>query len=351
MTFLDDVPQDWTRPELHELRDLLVQAYPRRSAAEELADLAGIVPGMFPEAGDMRSTWTTLIRVMGNQGKLRPLVERASADPMVAAFRPRLAEMLSADPAVQPPQGLPEAAGWWRGDDDVPVVARRLLEERLMERRSRLIGIELATAVAAAARSVARLSLRFGVERGHGTGFLIGPDLLLTNHHNTVHPEHGHITALVAEFDFDQAVHDEEPLVRVARTDGIVGDPADDWAVLQLTAATDRPPLRLGSPFPVGIDDLVVVIQHPQGAFKQFSLEPLAVRFVDDARIQYVADTQQGSSGSPVFNERMHVIGLHQGEAEVQVAGTDRTVWHNQGIHIGRVMSGLRQRGIEFVQQ
>jgi S1-C subfamily serine protease len=351
MTFLDEVPQDWTRPELPQLRDLFVQAYRRRTAAEDLADSAGLVPGMFPERENLRSTWTALIQVMGAQAGLRTLVERAAADPVAAAFRPRFEEMLEAGPALQPPPGLPAQETWWKGDDVVPAVAARLREERLMERRSRLLGIELAASMVSAAGSVAKLSLRFGTERGHGTGFLIGHDLLLTNHHNTVHAVYGPVTSLVAEFDFDQGVHIEKPLVRAAHVEDAVGDPVDDWAVVRLVTPVDRPPLPLGSPFPVAIDDWVVIIQHPQGAFKQFALEPLAVRHVDSARIQYVADTQQGSSGSPVFNERMHVIALHQGEAEVTVPGTKETSWRNQGINIGRIMSSLRRRGIPFLEE
>ncbi len=348
MSFLDDVPQDWSRPELPALRDLFVQAYRRPTVAEDLADASGLVPGTFPYHENMRLTWTALIKVMGGQGRLRALVQNAAADPGVASYQPRFEEMLHDHPAVPPP--LLRASGeWWKGDDQSPAVAARLQLERLMERRSRLIDIELAEEVVVAARSVAKLSLRFGSESGYGTGFLIGRDQLLTNHHNVVHETYGPATSVDAEFDYDRGVH-SSPLVRRARTDHIVSDEADDWAVLTLAAPVDRPPLKLGTPFDIGTDDLVVIIQHPLGAFKQFALEPLAVRHVDEARIQYVADTQHGSSGSPVFNSKMHVIALHQAEAEVPVTadGRTETVWRNQGIHIARIMRGLRAHGVNF---
>ena len=349
MSFLQDVPQDWTQPRLPALRDLFVQAYRRPAAAEDLADAAGIVPGTFPYYDNMRLTWTALIKVMGDQGRLTTLVERAAADPGAASYRSRFQEMLQGDPAVAPPQRLSPSGEWWQGDDRSPAVAARLQLERLMERRSRLIDIELAEEVAAAARSVAKLSLRFGSEPGYGTGFLISPGQVLTNQHNVVHETYGQVTGVVAEFDYDQGVH-ESPLVRRAYLDHIVSDEADDWAVLTLETPVDRPPLKLGTPFDIGTGDLVVIIQHPQGAFKQFALEPLAVRHVDDARVQYVADTQHGSSGAPVFNNKMHVIALHQAEAEVPVTvdGRKETVWRNQGIRISRIMSGLRAHAIDF---
>jgi hypothetical protein len=129
-----------------------------------------------------------------------------------------------------------------------------------------------------------------------------------------------------------------------------VGNGEDDWAVLRLESKVDRAPLLLGTAFDVALDDTVVIIQHPAGGFKQFALEPLAVRHVAADRIQYVADTQQGSSGSPVFNARMEVIALHHAEAEatVVVEGEPMVVWRNQGINISRVMSQLSGNGISF---
>jgi S1-C subfamily serine protease len=351
MTFLDEVPQDWSRPELVELRDLFVLAYRRPTAAEQLADQAGIVPGTFPVHDNMRMTWTELLREMGNQGKLRTLVTKAAGDPAAAAYQPRFDEMLKDRPPVAPPARDAGVLDGWKGDDSEPGVASRLYPERLMERRNRLIPIELAASVVQAARSVAKLSLRFGDRPAHGTGFLIGADLLLTNHHNVFHEEYGAVTSLVAEFDYEQGFRGAA-LVRRAVVESIVGDPDDDWAVLLLEQAVDRPPLKLGTPYDVGIDDTVVIIQHPTGAYKQFALEPLAVRHVDDRRVQYVADTQHGSSGSPVFNVRMHVIALHHAEAEIGVVveGKPDVAWRNQGITITKVMSGLTDHDLAYAE-
>jgi S1-C subfamily serine protease len=349
MTFLEAVPQDWSTPELRELRDLFVLAYRRPTVAEQVAEAAGIVPGTFPHYADLRTTWTELIKVMGNQGRLRTLVEAAANDPAAAAYRMRFNEMLSADPPVAPPQPGAGAPDWWRGDDREPAVAERVFPERLMERRTRLMPIQLAEWVAQAARSVAKLSLSFGAQPAHGTGFLIAADSLLTNHHNVLHESHGPVTSVVAEFDH-QLGFEGKPLIRRCVTASIIGDGLHDWAVLKLEAPVERDPLRLGTPFDVAIDDTVVIVQHPAGGFKQFALEPLAIRLVDGDRIQYVADTQQGSSGSPVFNTRMEVIALHHAEAQatVNVEGVPTVVWRNQGIQISRVIQELTNRGIGF---
>jgi len=348
MTFLDTVPQDWTRPELPELRDLFVLAFRTPTSAQELAEEAGLVPGTFPHHPTMRTTWTELIKVMGNQKKLSTLVRKAADDPGATAYQPRFLEMLDGAPAVTAPAPAP-AAGWWKGDDAAPGVAARLYPQRLMERRSRLMKIGLAGQVAQAAPSVVKLSLRFADKSAHGTGFLINSTSILTNHHNVLHPEYGNVTSVVAEFDCEEGFRGT-PLVRKGRVDAIVGAADNDWAAIPLEAPVERSALRLGTPFDIGIDDTVVIIQHPKGAYKQFSLEPLAIRFADESRIQYVADTQQGSSGSPVFNDRMHVVALHHVEAEipVKVDGKTETVWRNQGVHINKVMQALKERGVGF---
>ena len=347
MSFLDDVPQDWTRPELPELRDLLVLAYRRPTAAEDLADEVGLVAGTFPNLPNVRAIWTALIKELGNQKKLRLLVKKASEDSAAGAYQPRFLDFLEDHPVVATPQPAAPDANWWKGGDLV-----NLYPERLMERRTRLMQIALAAWVTQASRSVARLILRFGAQSAHGTGFLIDNDLLLTNHHNVVHPDFGNVTSIVAEFDHEEGFVGK-PLVCKGKFAPAEGDAQHDWAVIRLDTVVDRPPLKLGTPYDVGTDDAVVIIQHPKGAYKQFSLEPLAIRHVDAERIQYVADTQQGSSGSPVFNSLMHVIALHHAEAEVtvNVKGKQETVWRNQGVHITQVMQALKDRKLKFTAQ
>jgi V8-like Glu-specific endopeptidase len=345
VTFLDEVPQDWTRPELPELRDLFVLAYRRPAAAEQLSDAAGLVPGTFPLHANMRATWTELVRVLGDQGNLRAAVQLAAKDPSASGYWSRFTEMLGASPPVAVPQPEAEVLDSWKGDDEA-----RVHLERLMEQRNRLIHVEVAALVARKAGSVAKLSLRFGDEPGYATGFLIQRNVILTNHHNVVDEQLGDVTSIVAEFDYRRDYGGKAGIVRRGRVDTIVGDPADDWAAITLEADVDRPPLKLGTPYGIGANDAVIIIQHPLGAFKQFALETLAVRYVDDRRVQYVADTQQGSSGSPVFNIHMDVIALHHGEAEtlVEIDGAETVVWRNEGIRIAQVIKGLAEHGIEF---
>lgn len=340
--FLNEPQLDWRRPDVNELRDTLVLAYRGRDAAEQLADRVGLVPGTFPEQANMRATWTELLGETASQGKLEQLVQLAATDPTAAGFQPRLQDFLDEAPEIAPPQPPIEQPAF--------EAAVTITPERLLERRSRLMRIELAAAVTAAAPSVVKLSLSFGRERGHGTGFLISSDRVLTNHHNVMHETFGAVTGVTAEFDYEERFVGDR-LVCKGKTDTIVGNPAHDWAVIELVRPVDRAVLKLGTPYDVGLDDSVVIIQHPAGAFKKFALEALGIHAVEADRIRYLADTQQGSSGSPVFNVQMHVIALHHAESEetVTVDGSEQVVWSNQGIAIQRVIDELTQHQIAFV--
>src|SRR5262245_20549142 len=112
MSFLDEASQDWSRPELPTLRDLFVLAFRRLSVVEQLANEAGIVPGTFPIANNLRSTWTQLIEVMGDQGRLRSLVEKAAHDATISAYSQRFREMLEDDPPVAVASS--GAGAWWK---------------------------------------------------------------------------------------------------------------------------------------------------------------------------------------------------------------------------------------------
>ena len=353
MNFLDEAPLDWTRPELVQLRDLFVLAYKRLTAAEQLAESAGIVPGTFPIYDNMRTTWYALIQEMSNQGKLRSLVEKAAADPTIGAFQQRFAEMLQGKPTVPVPMPK-KAADWWKGEDRNPIIATKLYQERLIEQRSRLIHIQIARQVGEIARSVAKLILGFANDQGHGTGFLIQPDLILTNYHNVSDDDFGDVQSLVAEFDYEVGFDPQlKALVRKGLIKSIKKNKEHDWAVIRLEKPVDRMPIPLGTEYAIGIDDHIIIIEHPLGTHKQFALDMLSVRYVDDRVIQYLADTQKGSSGSPVFNIKMDVIALHHAEAEVtvQVEGKDEVEWRNEGIHIERVMKDLDAARIKYVRR
>ncbi|MBK8541951.1 MAG: trypsin-like peptidase domain-containing protein [Ardenticatenia bacterium] len=188
--------------------------------------------------------------------------------------------------------------------------------------------------------------------RYHGTGFLIGPDLLLTNHHVLYDQDHGDARATEVDLllDYEESFSGKlrEGHGFVGLPASIVGDKADDWAVIRLAEAPDaaypRLPLAGG---PVTVDDPVFIVQHPGGRPKEIGLTRNLVRHVGADRVQYLTDTEGGSSGSPVFNARWQVVAVHHKWTTVggPGAGAGRE-YRNQGVAIGRVAAGLRAAGV-----
>ncbi|MFD0428164.1 hypothetical protein ACFQ60_08385 [Streptomyces zhihengii] len=124
----------------------------------------------------MAAVWHDLITTARNQDKLRALLDQVVNGPDTA-LAGRVGELLRAEPVVQAP-APPAAPGTWRHFHDPDAAERRIfrtgsyLDVSFLRR-----GMELSTAVA-------RLLVTFPDGRQyHGTGFRIGEDLLLTNHH------------------------------------------------------------------------------------------------------------------------------------------------------------------------
>ncbi|MBW6437193.1 serine protease [Actinoplanes hulinensis] len=334
---LDGYP-DWSRPQWLQLRDLLVLAYEDEQALRRVAKQVGIVPGTFPGRGDVRSTTFDLIEVLAKQKLLRAFVQIAADDPAIRDYHDRLRELLDGDPIGRPSGGPPPV--WQTTADDLVVIQR----QRLLVGRDRLFPVRLAGEIGEAARSVAQLTVLFGATSVHGTGFLIADRLLLTAYHNLLDAKLGTATRATANFDYDGRKLAEQFVCEVDPAP-VAGDPDADWAVLRIRETTGRKPLKLGSRFMLLPGNPLVIIQHPGGAEKRFAFDHQAVAHVGDRYVQYLADTMVGSSGSPVCNEGMEVIAIHQCDVAERLMIDDRTqtVWHNQGLLVNPIMAELER--------
>ena len=68
------------------------------------------------------------------------------------------------------------------------------------------------------------------------------------------------------------------------------------------------------------------------------------VAFVGANRVQYLTDTEPGSSGSPVFDKEWNVVALHHSGGWVSEPGAvdpNRQFYRNEGILIDAVIAGL----------
>lgn len=153
---------------------------------------------------------------------------------------------------------------------------------------------------------------RIVTDTGFGSGFMVvSRKFIMTNHH--VLPSEAVAREATAQFDYDQ--DQQEYPVRLAPEHFFFNHRDLDYAICALAdhALPDsiRPiPLRLRSA-QVTRGERVNIVQHPQGRRKEVSLHDNKVSYVYDKVIQYRADTEPGSSGSPVFNNEWQLVALH----------------------------------------
>jgi len=193
------------------------------------------------------------------------------------------------------------------------------------------------------AKSVVRLA----VDSGYGSGILIAPDLVLTNHH-VLFGEPGHESATVmARFGYEQDLSGQRRPYREAPglPETIDGNEKLDWAIVRLAQPVDFAPalpLRVPSETPK-LGERVYLIQHPRGGLKKIAFLHNDIVFADNDILQYLTDSDAGSSGSPVFNEQWEIVALHHAWRRVDTANGSE--FRNEGIRIERVIESLRAKG------
>lgn len=170
----------------------------------------------------------------------------------------------------------------------------------------------------------------------NGTGWLIAPGLLVTNHH-VINARRKNFSAEedASEQDFRlqaenvQILYDyhevDNPAHKV-RTDVGCLEAADiglDFAILRLPDhAPERPPLKLRRRImrksPVqALGARVNVLQHPNGEPMRLGFRDNFVTLGDENLLRYLTDTSAGSSGSPVCDDAWNVAALHAGSQSV----------------------------------
>jgi endonuclease G, mitochondrial len=203
-------------------------------------------------------------------------------------------------------------------------------------------------------RAVSRLLLD---GRGIGTGFLISDRLLITNHH--VIESASDARAFVAEFDYEMDTADRpRPTTRYALDPDtfFITDAIDDldYTIVALGPKIDG----TASVAELGFSPLggsegkhtkgspVTIIQHPNGGYKLITLRENRIVFRGDNVLHYLADTEPGASGSPVYNDLFQVVALHHwgGPYRQIVDGSDGLLDKNvnEGIRISSIVRELK---------
>lgn len=242
--------------------------------------------------------------------------------------------------------------------------------ERRMGATLDFIGLPPSEQARAAGRPVARIIENASpglVPQGFGTGFLIAPDLLMTNWHvfptrsdavgrgaNFLHEqgERGIAQGIVFELEPERFFVSDDTLdfaiVAVAPL-AVTGETLSDLG--QITLIEARPKILKGHP--------VNIIQHPEGGPKQYAVAQnrLIDILEETGFLHYETDTLEGSSGSPAFSELWELVALHHASIPqmrgADVIARDGSVWNetmgddavrwvaNEGVRISAIVAKL----------
>jgi len=220
------------------------------------------------------------------------------------------------------------------------------------------VGARYLDAGVAAARAVGRVRIRDAGGRltGYGTGSLVSPRLLLTNHH--VLPDPGTARDSLIEFNYQDGV-DGNPLTAeihpLAPEVFFMADEERDFALVAVRATA--PELsRFGfnrlieAEGKAIIGEFVTIVQHPRGEKKQIALRENRIVDVPDRFLHYAADTEPGSSGSPVFNDQWEIVALHHASVPApdhrELGG-----YMNEGIRVSRLLRFVREQPLPPAQR
>ena len=195
------------------------------------------------------------------------------------------------------------SGGWWKsiiGDPEFePIIGYRDDPE-----------------ITRAAMAVAKLTY-FDGDFKSCTGFLIGRNRMMTNHHCISRQEVCETAMAIFGFQEDEQgnvqIGEQYACENVVKQDynhdyavlELRNDPGDEWGSLEFTTT----PLTIGQG--------IYIVQHPDGGPKQISKTNCRVLDVEvDGRaantdFTHECDTLGGSSGSPVMTVDHKVIGLH----------------------------------------
>jgi endonuclease G len=227
--------------------------------------------------------------------------------------------------------------------------------ERIQGKTVDFIHVSFFEFAKAAAYPVARVIFRDFTPQG--TGFMISDQLFITNNHVI---ENGiEAKKFIIEFDYElDATGKPKPTAKFELAPDVFfissGKYELDYTIVAVGKSLweERNVAKFGYIPLSGADDkhslgeFANIIQHPMGGFKQVVIRQNQLVARNGTVLHYFSDTQNGSSGSPVFNDQWEVIAIHHWGGPTEFAnpinGQQVTKEVNEGIRISAIVKDLR---------
>jgi hypothetical protein len=261
--------------------------------------------------------------------------------------------------------------------------AGRELERKVTESNSMLDIRAWIKRLAEVERCVCKVAVSFGGRVAHGTGFLVAPDVVMTNYHVIQRVVETPLPSSSVTLQFDYRLSEDGtsthvgPTYRLAERDWLIDSspdspidhqPADDampksdqldYALLRVVGSPGSARVDSGGilrmsgsrgflklpdvayGFPPGSP--LIIVQHAEGKELKVAIETDAVLHLNGngTRVRYRTNTEPGSSGSPCFDQHWNPVALHHsGDPDFK-----QRAQYNQGIPLAAIRRLLRQRG------
>jgi V8-like Glu-specific endopeptidase len=322
--------------------DVMQEVSARRAALRQ-AGLQSLIPNI-QLAGDADTFVTNTVSYLANFGRIT--YDNEALGQFLNAMKQKvgvqqqqsLDQLLLKYKMMEPIAPVPPVPDWKSTNTDQEVLEKIFGENTLRPIAFLARGLEVS-------RSVAYVSVTSGNERWSGTGFMVAPNLAMTNNH--VISDASQLPGVIVRFNYQQDLlgRDLEIKDYPAAPNGLFhtnktldytifevqSDPGkkDAWANLALKPHDVKPNERIN------------IIQHPGGQPKQISMQNNMVEYIGGDVLQYVTSTLPGSSGSPIFDDRWQVVGLHHAGGLIAEPTTGRYFNRNEGIVMSKILTDL----------
>ena len=264
----------------------------------------------------------------------------------VQALEQRVATPVAAMAAGAVPGAKPAVA-------DIDTLVTMFAQERVIG--SDDLGCPFLKAALAASRCVCRITARTpsGGLLGYGTGTLVGPAILLTNHHVLESAENAMQSEVTFGFETGITATSDERIVRLQPQHLFITDEVLDFTIVAV-APTDTRGQSIDDIGYISLNpaegkaingEFVNMIQRIRRRTKMFALRENQIVDVLTNYLHYTADTAPGSSGAPVFNDQYEVVALHHSGVPARGARALKSRWSAVDERSGRnagAMEGKR---------
>ena len=296
--------------------------------------------------------------------------KRSNGNPRLSKFAqkfgllPSTGSSPASSPATPPPEERPEER----------------LERKIREHHSYLEVTQWRTRLEQLERQICRIMIRSSKGNIYGTGFLLAPDVVMTNYHvveGVISGEGAAYDKVTLFFDYKLDKDGELPLSdnkHKLAEDWLIDyspySPHDlqstptalevepdklDYALLRLNTRPGEEAVKDSAQEirgwiepPEEVSDLtpeqaLFILHHPEGDPMKLALDTQGIKEVNanKTRVRYYTNTENGSSGAPCFDANWNLVAIHQsGDPNFR-----KSAEYNQGIPFITILELLKRRG------